>query len=447
MQVSGAGQKDVHELYLKSENRLTEFYHRFKDHDWLFILPMVLLALSRTLEHFFWLLSSGRGFPQAADSKWYIDYATGLLKDFSVGLHMNDIMYFGYNMLLTLLLALFNQDLVAVLFIQSVIAGLSVILVYKIALILFNRSTAILAALFYATRWEITLWSMYILSDSFFISVLLLCVYFLLMAFESDKKSYKIFFAVTAVYMMVFRPTGIVAMAVILAYIAIRLGKKRIMAGLNRYRGLIGSVLATVVAIGIYLYGGHKLDPLLHSLQINAKMVLYNVCAKGWLYDMATPYDHFFRPDYRVNWYDSVIVSFIVNNWDHVSVLYVKRAIAFLGKWIWTIDLNSLTGIGQFIYNATPTALFAVGSIAAVRDKSFRKASIIWLLILAVFAFCLFLFIDWMYRYRYPAVPFIAIAAAYGADRSLRWALIQVKKCAGLLQYANRKNTDCHTGF
>jgi 4-amino-4-deoxy-L-arabinose transferase-like glycosyltransferase len=436
----------VYEFYLKSEDRLNEFYHKYKDHDWLFILPIMLLALTRTLEHFFWLLSSGRGFPQAADSKWYLDYATGLLKDFNVGLHMNDIMYFGYNMLLTLLLALF-EDPVAVLFIQSVISGLSVILVYKIALILFNRSTAILAALFYATRWEITLWSMYILSDSFFISVLLLCVYFLLMAFESDKKSYKILFAVTAIYMMVFRPTGIMTMAVILAYIAIRLGKKRIAVGLNQYRRPIAGALLSIFAIGIYLYSSHKFDPLLQSLQVNVKMVLYNVYAKGWLYDMATPYDHFFRPDYRVNWYGSLFISFVVNNWDHVSILYVKRAIGFLGKWVWEIDLSSLTGIGQFLYNVAPTALFTVGSIAALRDKKFRKASIVWLLIFAVFAFCLILFIDWMYRYRYPAVPFIAIAAAFGADQILRWTLIRVKKIAGLLQYANRKNTGCHTGF
>jgi 4-amino-4-deoxy-L-arabinose transferase-like glycosyltransferase len=436
----------VYEFYLKSEDRLNEFYHKYKDHDWLFILPIMLLALTRTLEHFFWLLSSGRGFPQAADSKWYLDYATGLLKDFNVGLHMNDIMYFGYNMLLTLLLALF-EDPVAVLFIQSVISGLSVILVYKVALILFNRSTAILAALFYATRWEITLWSMYILSDSFFISVLLLCVYFLLMAFESDKKSYKILFAVTAIYMMVFRPTGIMTMAVILAYIAIRLGKKRIAVGLNQYRRPIAGALLSIFAIGIYLYSSHKFDPLLQSLQVNVKMVLYNVYAKGWLYDMATPYDHFFRPDYRVNWYGSLFISFVVNNWDHVSILYVKRAIGFLGKWVWEIDLSSLTGIGQFLYNVAPTALFTVGSIAALRDKKFRKASIVWLLIFAVFAFCLILFIDWMYRYRYPAVPFIAIAAAFGADQILRWTLIRVKKIAGLLQYANRKNTGCHTGF
>ncbi|MDF2500014.1 MAG: hypothetical protein K0Q77_728 [Anaerosporomusa subterranea] len=436
----------MYEFYLKSEDRLNEFYHKYKDHDWLFILPIMLLALTRTLEHFFWLLSSGRGFPQAADSKWYLDYATGLLKDFNVGLHMNDIMYFGYNMLLTLLLALF-EDPVAVLFIQSVISGLSVILVYKIALILFNRSTAILAALFYATRWEITLWSMYILSDSFFISVLLLCVYFLLMAFESDKKSYKILFAVTAIYMMVFRPTGIMTMAVILAYIAIRLGKKRIAVGLNQYRRPIAGALLSIFAIGIYLYSSHKFDPLLQSLQVNVKMVLYNVYAKGWLYDMATPYDHFFRPDYRVNWYGSLFISFVVNNWDHVSILYVKRAIGFLGKWVWEIDLSSLTGIGQFLYNVAPTALFTVGSIAALRDKKFRKASIVWLLIFAVFAFCLILFIDWMYRYRYPAVPFIAIAAAFGADQILRWTLIRVKKIAGLLQYANRKNTGCHTGF
>lgn len=409
----------MYELYLRSESRISEIFHRAKRHDWLLILPIVLLALARTLTFFFWLRSSGRGFPQAADSQWYLAYAGGLLENFRIGLHMNDILYFGYNTLLALLLAVF-KDPVAVLFVQAVIAGLSVILVYKIAAILFGRVTAVLAALFYATRWELTLWSMYILSDSLFISVLLLCVYFLLMAFETGGTGYKGLFVLSAVYMMLFRPTGVAAMAVILLYIAIRLGWRRLAAGAARYRGW-GVAALTAAATGCgYLYSQQLLDPLLQSLQVNAKMVLYNVYAKGWLYDLATPYDHGFRPDYRVTVFDSLVLSFIVNNWDHVSVLYVKRAIAFLGKWVWEIDLRSPAGIGQFLYNAAPTFLFAVGSIAALRDGRFRQTSIVWLLIAAVFAFCLLLFIDWMYRYRYPAVPFIAIAAAYGAEQSLR---------------------------
>jgi hypothetical protein len=148
-------------------------------------------------------------------------------------------------------------------------------------------------------------------------------------------------------------------------------------------------------------------------------MVLYNIYAKGWIYDKPTAYDYFFKPDYTINVFNSLTISFFANNWDHVFILYVKRMIAFLGKWVWEINLKSLPGIIQFVEDALPTALFLTGTIAAIANRQFRRASILWLIILAVFSFCVLVFIDWMYRYRAPATPFIAIVAAYGAERIL----------------------------
>lgn len=435
----------MYQLYNIYKNQAYNLYNTYKDRDFIFIIPFVLLAFCRIGWHFFQLLYSARGFPKCDDSTWYIDYANALMLNLTNGLDMNDVLYLGYNVLLTLLLAVF-KDPIAIIVIQGIVASLSVILVFKIAKMLFNKATAVIASLFYAISYDISLWSMYILSDSFFVSLLLLCVYFLLMALESNQKIYKILFAITALYMLIFRPTGIITLFFILVYAVIRL-RKRVLQFLYNHRLKIGCFFTFIIAASIYLYVDNKLDTLIQSLQFNAKKVLYNIYAKGWIYDRPTPYDYFFRPNYAINVYDSLILSFIVNNWEHVSILYGRRALSFLGKWVWEIDWQSVSGIIKFVKLSLPTALFLIGSIFAVRNGLFRKASIVWLIILSVFAFCTFIFIDSMYRYKFPAVPFIAIVAAYGTERIVHRARIIAKKSMEMLSYGQRKNTDCNTGL
>jgi len=406
-------------------NKVYQLYHKYKNRD--FIIPLVLLTLAKTLGYFFWRLFSGQGIYQSDDSKWYLDYANGLMANFTVGLNMNDMLYLGYNMLLTLLLVIFKDPIVVV-FIQCVTASLSVILVYKIAGMLFNRGTAIIASVFYCFMWDITLWSMYILSDSFFVSLLLLCVYYLLIALESNEKKYKVFFIVTALFMLVFRPTGIVMMVVMLVYVGIRFNVKSVVAFAKQHRLFIGGFLTVVAAGSIYIYTDHKLDPLIQSLQFTVKGILYNVYAKGWIYDKSTAFDYVFSPDYSINVNNSLILSFIVNNWDHIFMIYLRRASAFLGTWVWETNLQNIFGIISFAANLLPTALFVTGTIVAIINKQFRRASILWLIIFAAFIFCILLFIDAMYRYRFPAMPFIAIVAAYGVERIICGGRIIAKK-------------------
>jgi len=410
------------------------------------MIPLVLLTLAKTMGYFFWRLFSGQGIYQSDDSKWYLEYANGLIANFTVGLHMNDILYLGYNMLLTLLLAVFKDPIVVV-FLQGVAGSLSVIFVYKIACMLFNRATAIIASVFYCFMCDISLWAMYILSDSFFVSLLLLCVYLLLMAWESNDQKYTILFIITSLYMLVFRPTGIAMMIVMLIYVTIRLERKKKVYFLKKYWLFIGGFLATAIAGCIYLYTNHKLDPLIQSLQFNAKCVLYNVYAKGWIYDKSTAYDYLFSPDYSITVNNSLILSFIINNWEHIFTIYLRRAAAFLGTWVWETNLYTIFGILSFAGNLFPTVLFATGTIAAIVNRQFRKASILWLLILAVFAFCIVLFIDAMYRYRFPAMPFIAIVTAYGVERIICGGRIIAKKYTGILLCGKKKNTDCNSGF
>ncbi|NOU98194.1 hypothetical protein GC093_33925 [Paenibacillus sp. LMG 31456] len=415
-----------------------QLYLKYKDREFLYIIPLVIFSLSMRLGNFMRIWFSGKGFPDSEDSQWYIEYANALLTNFQIGLHMNDILYFGYNILLTLLLALF-KDTVAIVFIQALTAGLSVILVYKIARMLFNRSTAVIASIFYSYSWNITKWSTYILSDSFFISLLLLCVYFLLMSLESKKRKYTILFVMTSLYMLVFRPTGVISLAFIMIYFLFRLDKQTLLDFAKKYRLVIGSIVVAAVAAVIYLIVGDKLNPLIESVQYNAKLVLYNIYAHGWIYDKESTYDYIFKPDYSINILGSLILSFLINNWDDVLILYGRRAIAFLGWWVWETDLSTFRGITRFVWYVLPTVLFLTGTIAAIVNGLFRKVSIIWLVVLAVYAFCILIFIDGMYRYKAPALPFLAIGAAYGVKTIFHGAMTIIKKYAGKLLWDKKK--------
>jgi 4-amino-4-deoxy-L-arabinose transferase-like glycosyltransferase len=357
---------------------------------------------------------------------------------FKVGLDMNDVLYIGYNVLLTLMLAVF-KDPIAIIFIQVITASLSVILVYKISKLIFNRMTAVIASLLYAYSWDITLWSTYILTDSFFISLLLLSVFCLLKFYESGKNVYKILFIVTAIYMLIFRPAGIVTVSFIMVYVLINLNRATLLGFFKRYKYVIGGVLVVAVISCLFVFTSNKLDPLIASLQFNAKKVLYNIYATGWLFDKASPYDHKYRPDYTINIFNSLILSFIVNNWDHILMICGRRALALLGRWVFTIDLTTIRGVLRFGWYSLPVIMFLIGTFAAIRNGLSKKASILWLAILASCVFCVIFFIDSMYRYRAPALPFVFIAAAYGADRVIQFIILVTKKYAGKLLWNKQK--------
>lgn len=417
-------------------------YRKYKDRDIVWLVPLAAAATYRILDHFFWLLRSGRGVPPKCDDTiWYLNYANNLLANLLNGLDIDDTLYFGYNILLSFLLAVF-RDPVTVVLIQGTVAGLSVILVYKIARMLFTKTTAIIASVFYIGAWDVILWAMYLLSDSFFLSLLLLTVYSMLLALETGRRSHRLLFAAAAGYLFIFRPTGIPIVLVLIPYVIYRLPRPAVAAFLAKYRLFLGGLAAALVLGGAGLYWRGAFDPFFSSLQANVNKVLYTVYANGRVYDYPHPGDLHFLPDYTVTVGDSLLLSFLVNNWDYVSVLYLKRAVAFLGHWVWKTDLGTLSGALTFLANFWPAALFAVGTAAAVADRRFAKAAPLWLITFAVFAFCTLLFIDWMYRYRLPAIPFIAIVAAYGAER-LAVLVINTR----LITHGKRQNADCHPGL
>lgn len=418
----------------------------YKEKDGLILVPLVLAALGKIVGHVYWRWTEQVAFPPAADSQWYLDHARTMLTNFHMSFHIDDVLYFGYNSLLAVLLAVFKEP-IAIMFVQAVTASFSVVLVYKIAKMLFNKTTAVIASVMYICMWEITLWTLYILSDSFFISVQLLCVYLMLVALETRRAKDRALFVLAALYMAVFRPTGVLSLAFILLYMGIRMPGATWLRLLKRFRLVLGAA-ALVLAAGL-LYGfQHGLfAPFVQSFDYNAKLVLYNVYAKGWIYDVPTPYDHFFKPNYHIDEGSSLAVSFIVNNWRDVLILYGKRALSFWGKWVWEINLDTWMGVKTLLWYLQIPVLFIAGTVAAIHNRIFRRACVLWLVIMAVSLFCTVLFIDAMYRYRAPAVPFICMICAYGGERLLSFMREWIKTNVRMFAYEERENPDCHPGL
>ncbi|MDF2721704.1 MAG: Dolichyl-phosphate-mannose-protein mannosyltransferase [Paenibacillus sp.] len=395
-----------------------------------YVIPLMLLSLLTSLSYFVIVLMSDAGFPTSDDSQWYLDYAHAMLADFHIGLGMNDIMYLGYNMLLTLLLAVFKSP-TAVLFIQALATGFCVLFVYLISLRLFSRTTAVIASLIYCLSPDIHRWTVYILTDSLYMCLLLLCVYVLLVCLDKNERKAWIGFAVLAAYLVLFRPAGVITLAFLLLYIPIRLGWSKIASFLRTYRWLIGSLLALAVVGCIALLALHKLDPLLDSMEDNLLLVLYNIYAAGSIYDIPTPYDYTFEPDYTVDMRGGAIISFFVHNGEHILALYGRRAVSFLGWWVWKTDLHNAVSLAKLAVHAATVLAFLIGTAAIFMNKLFRRTSAALLIVLSVFVFCVVFFIDSMYRYKAPSLPFIAMIGAYGAEVAIRRGLAALRKWRG----------------
>lgn len=407
---------------------LRTFYDKYKNEDIFYLVPIVLLSLGRIVGEFFIRLST-KGFPVTDDSLWYLNYARNLLVDFKIGMSINDLLYLSYNLLLAGLLAIFKEP-ETIIFIQGVVAGLSVILVYKIALMIFNRTTAIIASLMYGLGYELAHWAMFILTDSFFVSLLLVVVYLLLMAVKTKATKYKVAVVASSLYMLLFRPTGCVSLFFMLIYLLIVLPRAILFNFVKKYALPLTTLVVLAIALPVYAFSTGKLDPLIESLAYNGKLVLYNIYAFGWVHDIPSTYDYYFDPNYEIDKFDSLICSFLINNWSDILVLYYRRAIIFLGNWPLCLRITGIRSFILYFSNALPALLFFLGLVWSVVNKKMKDSSILWLMVLAIFIFCVVLFIDSMYRYRMPAMPFISIISAYGLEQSYHKLVSMVRKRA-----------------
>ena len=389
------------------------------------ILSLVVLSLLPRIGYFLYHSLTQNGLPVAFDTEWYLKYAYGFLDTFHVELELNSVFYLAYYSLLSVMLLIF-RTYEAVVLVQMIINALTVILVYKLALVLFNRRTAIFSGIFFALNIQVIKWSIFIITDSLFVTLLLVNVYTVVMFFKSHLVKYKYAFLGSALAMILFRPTGIVALTFIFAYIMINLNYKKAAAFWKGRRLAFLSVgMAAFLGGTIYVLSSGRLSPLFHNLDMYLRWLLIEYYATGRIFDIPTPYDYSYKavmdPNILKNYHiENFPVKFVFNNWMDIMILFGIRTAAFFGLWILRWDeLNFLVKLKYLVPFLSAALLMGLGTVAMVRRRLFKEASVLYLTIASILVFCIIFFMDAAYRYRMPSMVFFGIIIAYGLDTAL----------------------------
>jgi hypothetical protein len=279
---------------------------------------------------------------------------------------------------------------------------------------LFNRRTAIIAGILYAFTWPVIYWTVFILTDSLFVSLLLLTVYLLLLCYRSDKKRYRCLFAASALWLFLFRPTGVISVAFILLYIMLNTDIKDAVGYLKKKWVVICAIAGILLLAAAAVVVTGKLNPLYTSLRHFIRWILVTVYGNGQMCDVPCYYDYKYTSVKNSDFFDSRILSFILNNWYHILILYGKRIWFF-----WYFEVY-----GYPLYKAYTNIVNIFGSagfIYSIAAGSFKKTSVIPFVMLSIKVFCIIIFMDSALRYKMPVYPFLNILAAYGMDRAFFW--------------------------
>lgn len=404
-----------------------EFLRKRESRD---LLALVALALLPRLIYYFSGLLSQNGLPQAHDTQWYLEHAELLISSFHIDIDFNGIFYLSYYSLLAVMLLVFKTQ-AGVVFVQILINAFSVILVYKISLMLFNRRAAIISGIVYAFLFPVIYWSMYLITDSLFISLMLLQAYFLIKACDSKRKVFWCLFWGTSLYMVFFRPTGIVTLAFLLPYIIINSDFKNYV---RKHKVYILCTCVVAAAGVLYISASDILEPLKKSLYYNMRWLLLDNYSNGRIYDIATPYDYGFEPVNESNYLNNFILSFFINNWKHILILYARRIISFSGVWVWKLaGADAFTALKYLLPSLAALAALGAGIARMAVCGILRKSFLLILEVLSIMFFTVFFFMDSAYRYRVPSLVFLGMICAYGLDIYITMGAKCFKRLKGMV--------------
>jgi 4-amino-4-deoxy-L-arabinose transferase-like glycosyltransferase len=153
------------------------------------------------------------GIKVANDSPSYIEYATDIAAHFSFD-QGHYLRYVGYPFFVALFFLL-GLPLSAVVFGQVVLSGLAATCGYRLTRSLSNQNAAFLATLLFVCWPDVQAWNFYILTESLFISLLVVCFFFLSRASSFPSLIPGL---VVAVMLALVRPNGFIVLIAVLLY-------------------------------------------------------------------------------------------------------------------------------------------------------------------------------------------------------------------------------------
>lgn len=381
-----------------------------------YIAPLVLMSIYFRIRLAYSVYKLENGFPRTHDSYWYIDRANELIQNFKISPDFNGIFYIGYYGLLALILLIFKTEVVMVI-LQVIINALSVLLVYRISEMVFSRRVAVIASLIFVFSYEIKRWSVYILTDSIFISSLLLCIYFLLLFKESKLKKYLYLFTASMVYMVFLRPAGVITAAFIVIYLLLSVDYKNLLRYLPKRPILCGTAAVMTIFVSVFFIYKTINSSLGMSFYWHLRWLLHGSYSIGNIFDYPTPYNYKFNAVKDSNYLNNFVLSYFINNWYHILLLYIKRFIFFWGElWIWDYHFKNFQEVIQYLRKLAPILLMIVGMVCSIRGRMIDKALVLFVPIISVVLFCLIFFVDGAWRYRVPCLPYVEMFMAYGID-------------------------------
>lgn len=231
--------------------------------------------------------------------------------------------------------------------------------------------------------------------------------------------------------MVLLRPAGTITLMFILLYILLNLDYKRIWKFIVRRRYYVAVAAAVITAAVVLFMRTRYFSSLMTSAYWNMVTLLDSIYKNGQIFDLKTKFDYKYDAVITNKYLDNYITGFFLNNWNHILVLYLKRAVTFFGIWIYEFDISNVRSVLVYIAKLMPFVAGLNGIIWVFRKAGLRKSSLLFFVVASVWAFCIFFFIDSAFRYTVPALPFLGMLAAYGIDRYLESAAGIYNKLAG----------------
>lgn len=381
----------------------------------------IFLFVLAMIPRFIFLVSSmlrPEGLPQAFDAKEFINQAHLLMNKGVINLDFNGVFYVGFYSVLGLFLKIINSTDAFVVF-QMLINALTVILVYKLGMEILDKRAAIISSVLYSFLLPIIYWSIFITTDSLFISLMLLQAYLSVLCIKYNRKNSWIKLLFVSIYMIFFRPTGIVTLVFTIIYLLINLDVKGFIIKHKRIAVVTGGILVIFLVIAI-----EKIihNPLTGSIERNMFWLLTEIYSNGQMYDIKTPYDLKFNA--KVPPGQDYIFAFTYFKYNFLNIinLYLRRIAAFAGVWIWKIsEMPLLWSVSHIVFYGATFLFMIIGVIDMHRKSLMKKGSIVLFMIGSILIFTTFFFMDSAYRYRVPALVFGVYLVSQGISSIIEW--------------------------
>lgn len=413
---------------IQMKEKILSLLKQIKNRDFIILSIIFFICAFTQIDFFIEKLGTGEIPVRTHDSYWYLDYSREFLQSLTIKPDFNGIFYFSYYGLLAIVLKVFRSDLAMVL-IQVALNTVCVVFLYLIARDIFGRWTAVIASYFYIMSRELKMWSLYILTDSLYVSILIISV-FLWVRFEKEKKRKYLFaFLGCMLYLSFLRPAGLIIVAFFMLYLVLKIDiKKAALRWRKNKMILIAALLFIGASIfsGLYILYNTKLGMSFYS---NLRWLLHVNYATGTVFDFPTPYDYVYKAEKTRDIAGNFVLSFFVQNFKHIMILYGKRFICFWGElWIWDTHFGRKLEIIQYFWRLMPIILTFWGMVSAAVKGRADKTLILYVPVISTVTFCMVFFLDSAWRYRLPSLPFNYIFCAYAIYSIVSFASSKVMK-------------------